>query len=187
MQFEECQKRSVPYELENMKKGFERPPGLRGRTFIGMAALLSVALASPSHGAEGNVFQPSQKERCPVCGMFVAPYPHFLATIEFEDGTQAYFDGPKDLFRYYFGMKKYDPSRKVDDIKNIHVTDYYSLSPVDGVKAYFVTGSDVYGPMGHELIPIAKEAEASNFLIDHSGKSLLRFEDITPDVIKLLD
>ena len=40
--------------------------------------------------------------------------------------------------------------------------------------------------MGHELIPFEKKAGAEQFMLDHKGKSLLTFEEITYDrVIKL--
>ena len=40
------------------------------------------------------------------------------------------------------------------------MTDYYSLKLSDGLKAYYVFGSNVYGPMGKELVPFKEEAEA---------------------------
>jgi nitrous oxide reductase accessory protein NosL len=91
------------------------------------------------------------------------------------------------MMKYYFNLQKYDPSKKHDDIAQIHVTDYYSLRFIDGSKAFYVSGSDIYGPMGKELIPFEKEAAASEFLKDHKGKALLRFQDINKDVMKGLD
>jgi nitrous oxide reductase accessory protein NosL len=35
------------------------------------------------------------------------------------------------------------------------------------VSAYYVLGSDIYGPMGRELIPFEKEADAKEFIKDH--------------------
>ena len=119
--------------------------------------------------------------------MFVAKYPDFLAEILFKDGSHAFFDGTKDMFRFYFNLKRYQPSRKLEDIDSIYVTDYYSLTLIDGHQAFYVTGSDVYGPMGRELIPLEKEADAKEFTKDHQGKTLLRFRDVMMEVIKSLD
>ncbi len=130
---------------------------------------------------------PTAKDKCPVCGMFVAKYPDFAAQIIFKDGSYAVFDGVKDMFKYYFNLTKYDPSKKAADIDSIHVTDYYDLKWIDGYKAFYVEGSDVYGPMGREIIPFEKKAGAEQFMTDHIGKSLLTFEEITYDVIKKLD
>ena len=56
--------------------------------------------------------------------------------------------------------------------------DYYSLQPVDAHSAFYVVGSDVFGPMGKELIPFEKATAAQEFLRDHQGKKVLRFSDI---------
>ncbi len=136
---------------------------------------------------ENNPVKPSPKDKCPVCGMFVAKYPDFLAQMIFKDRSYVLFDGTKDMFRYYFNIKKYSPSRKPADIESIYVTDYYSLTPVDGVKAYYVLGGNVYGPMGRELIPFGKEADAKEFMVDHSGKLRLKFKEVTREIIAGLD
>ena len=131
--------------------------------------------------------KPSPKDKCPVCGMFVYKYPDFLTQIIFKDGSVAFFDGAKDMFKYYLDMQKYNPKQKQTDIAAVYVTDYYSLSLIDGTKAAYVAGSDVFGPMGRELIPFEKDLEAKGFLKDHRGKSLLRFQDVTHSVVKGLD
>ena len=48
-------------------------------------------------------------------------------------------------------------------------------------------GSDVYGPMGHELIPFFTKEDAAEFKKDHKGTRILVFEQITPAVIRKLD
>jgi nitrous oxide reductase accessory protein NosL len=58
---------------------------------------------------------------------------------------------------------------------------------IDGYHAYYVTGSDVYGPMGKELIPLEKETDAKEFMKDHKGQSILRFKDVNHETIRLLD
>ncbi|MDZ4183518.1 MAG: nitrous oxide reductase accessory protein NosL [Desulfuromonadales bacterium] len=118
--------------------------------------------------------------------MFVAKYPDWTAIITFKDSSRLYFDGPKDLLTYYFHIKKYTPQKNQTDIVWIQVKDYYSLAFVDAQKAYYVTGSDVYGPMGNELIPFETRIDAEEFLRDHKGKMILKFPEITPTLIKTL-
>ena len=84
-------------------------------------------------------------------------------------------------------MAKYNPSKKIEDIDSIIVTDYYGLTPIDGRQARYVAGSNVYGPMGHELIPFEKEGDANEFMVDHAGKSLLRFDGVNADLLKSMD
>jgi nitrous oxide reductase accessory protein NosL len=119
--------------------------------------------------------------------MFVAKYPDFVAEILFKDGSYAVFDGAKDMFKYYFNLKKYSPKKNVSDIVSLYVTDYYTLTLLDGFNAYYVLGSDVFGPMGRELVPFEKEADAREFLKDHKGQSIKQFKDITYEMIKGLD
>ena len=117
----------------------------------------------------------------------MAKYPDFIAGIQFKDGTHAFFDGAKDMFKYYLDLKKYNPSKTPADIDTLRVTNYYDLTLINGFEAFYVVGSDVYGPMGRELIPFAKEGDAREFLKDHKGKSLLKFKEVTPAIIKTLD
>ncbi len=124
--------------------------------------------------------QPSAADKCPVCGMFVAPYPHWVAEIIFRDGSAAFFDGAKDLFSYYFNLKKYQPKKSLADIAAVYVTAYYTKKLIDARGALFVLGSDVNGPMGAELVPFVTRAEAEEFMKDHKGKKLLAFTEITP-------
>ena len=149
-------------------------------------AILILFVSYASSG-EQKPLKPAAKDKCAVCGMFVAKYPDFLAQIVFKDGSYAMFDGPKDMFKYYLNMKTYSPSKKVFDIDSVYVTDYYALAPVDARKAYFVTGSDISGPMGRELIPFGKEADAKEFLKDHKGKAMVRFSEVTVAMLKEME
>jgi len=131
--------------------------------------------------------KPLPKDKCPVCGMFVAKYPDFVAEIIFRDGSYAVFDGVKDMLKYYFALEKYNPKKKRLDIDVIYVTDYYDLELIDGLRAFYVMGSDVYGPMGIELVPFSSRSDAEEFRKDHQGKAVLEFSGITHDVVKGLD
>lgn len=164
--------------------------GLRMELMKQTAAIILLTillLVSGLQASDKKALRPGPKDKCPVCGMFVYKYPDFLARITFKDGEVAYFDGVKDMFKYYSHMEKYNPQKSRSDIDIIHVTDYYGVVPVDATKAFYVHGSDVYGPMGRELIPFGKEGEAREFIKDHKGKGLLRFQDVTDVVVKGLD
>ena len=164
-----------------------RIKGVLTRLVFVFLLTLTLTLITDSYGGERKPIKPSQKDKCPVCGMFVAKYPDFLAEILFKDGSYAVFDGTKDMFKYYFNLKKYNPQKRLEDIDSIYVTDYYNLTLMDGYQTFYVTGSDVYGPMGKELIPLEKEADAKEFMKDHKGQSILRFKGITYQIIKGLD
>jgi nitrous oxide reductase accessory protein NosL len=181
-----------------MKKVLQQKEGSRSERrllttaqsgMIGIVALLVVlaVTASTVCGAGPAILKTGPKDKCPVCGMFVSKYPDFAAQIRFRNGQVVHFDGAKDMFKYYLDLPRYAPGRKAADIAAVFVTDYYTLTPVDGLKASYVMGSNVYGPMGRELVPFADAAKAGSFLKDHQGKSIVRFRDVTPAMLKGLD
>jgi len=131
--------------------------------------------------------QPGARDKCAVCGMFVAKYPAWSASLTFKDGRTEFFDGAKDLFRFYQGLSRYAPRRNPSEIREMRVKDYYTLASEDARSAWYVIGSDVLGPMGREAVPFAREADARSFLKDHSGKKVLRFSEINPTIIKGLE
>ncbi len=153
----------------------------------GVAGLILLGLAAVSLAAEPTGSTPPQKDKCPVCGMFVSMFPDWTARIEFKDSTYAILDGAKDMFKYYLDMKKYNPSKTKGDVTTILVKDYYSKISIDALRAFFVIWGDVYGPMGHEPIPFEKEADAKKFLKDHKGRKILKFKDINSKLITSLD
>jgi copper chaperone NosL len=154
-----------------------------------MVIFVAVCIAGTSlaFAADLKALKVGPKDKCPVCGMFVAKYPDFAAQIQFRDGSKFHFDGAKDMFKFYLNLSRYAPGKKTADITAIFVTNYYDLTLVDGLTAYYVVGSEVYGPMGRELIPFVRESEASGFLKDHKGKSIIRFSDVTPAILRSLD
>ena len=120
----------------------------------------------------------SKDEKCPVCGMFLYKYPEWIARIEYQNKNVS-FDGIKDMMKYYFEHPK--------GIKVMLVQEYYTQEVIDAKKAYFVIGSDVYGPMGNELIAFKDKASAKQFYLDHKAKKILKFDDIRPDDVYELD
>jgi len=135
---------------------------------------------SLSLSGERNFVKPLQKDKCPVCGMFVEKYPQWIAEVVFQDGTYVVFDGVKDMLKYFFDMGKYNPEKTKEDIDAIYVTEYYTTRIMKAEDVYFIVGSDVLGPMGNELIPVKGEDSAKTFMWDHRGKKMLRFNEIKP-------
>ncbi len=122
--------------------------------------------------------------KCPVCGMIVSKYPKWAAKM-IENGRKHYFDGVKDMMKYYiFDVDfPYDRSK----ITAIKVADFYTLDAINAKDAYYVIGSKLHGPMGNEFIPFVSKESANNFIKDHGGKKIIRFKDITPKMVMGLD
>jgi nitrous oxide reductase accessory protein NosL len=126
---------------------------------------------------------PGKQDRCPVCGMFVAPYPNWTSIILFKDKSQLFFDGAKDLYRYYSALPEQNAGQGRKDIAGIYLTDYYSTRLLPVEQLLLVLGSDVYGPMGPELVPVAGKEAAATFAQDHGGTEILRFDQLSPQLV----
>ena len=105
----------------------------------------------------------------------------------FADGSREVFDGAKDLFRYWFDMRAFGGKKGQGDVAAVYMTDYYALEPIDGRTAFYVIGSDVYGPMGKELVPFARREDAEEFLRDHGGRKIVDFGEVAPELPALLE
>jgi nitrous oxide reductase accessory protein NosL len=157
-----------------------RPAALRA--LAGAAAALLLAAAAPA--APGP--KPGPESKCPVCGMFVARYPDWVAGAVMADGTTRWFDGAKDLFKWLLHPERYGPAAAAAGVQRLVVTDYYAVTPVDAREAFYVLGSDVLGPMGTELVPFARREDAEEFRKDHHGTAILRFAEVTDATIRVL-
>lgn len=123
-----------------------------------------------------------QREKCPVCGMFVARYPEWISQLHLDGGEVHHFDGMKDLLAYYFNPESF--GGRAAEAKAIWAKDYYTLQWVEARRAWFVVGSTVHGPMGHEFIPLASREAAEAFKRDHQGEEILTFEEITAERVQ---
>ena len=92
-----------------------------------------------------------------------------------QDGSQHYFDGVKDMLRFYLQHHK--------KVAQLFVQDYYTTQTVDAKKSFFVIGSDLYGPMGKELIAHKTRKRAERFSLDHKGRKILTFEMLDRSVL----
>jgi prevent-host-death family protein len=149
--------------------------------------LILLALSRPAFTDPVKTPDPGPEDTCPVCGMFVAKYPEWIATVLYKDGHAHHFDGAKDLFKYLLDMPKWAPGHGGEDIAQIGVTEYYGLSRIAAKQAWYVIGSDVLGPMGHELVPLQTRADAEEFMRDHAGQRILQFDEVTLDLLTGLD
>ncbi len=148
---------------------------------------LAIYLVRQQSGHTHQAITAPEGAKCPVCGMFPALYPNWLAAVESTGGETFYFDGVKDMLKFSFEPSRYHAKLAPKDLKRLRVTDYYDLGALDARQAWFVVGSNVFGPMGNELIPFRSREEAQVFSDDHFGKSILAFDEITQDLVLDLD
>lgn len=169
----------ILHEIENIQPCMT----LNDRNKEALAYFIMAGQSESVTDVKGQMAVPKEV-KCPVCGMFVAKYPKWAALIEVET-TKHYFDGVKDMMKFYiFDVDfPYDRSK----IEKMVVTDFYTLKAIEAKEAFYVIGSDVYGPMGNELIPFLTKDAAQNFMSDHRGDKIIRFDDITPKLVMGLD
>lgn len=168
--------------LEFLRRGF-----LHGLMMVITLALVLPALA-PAAAAEEMAAQPVGKEmRCPVCGMYPARYPKWMAQVIFKDGVLRAADSPLDLFRFLHDMAKYDRKHGKDEIAAIYLTDFAKGGWVDAKRAYFVAGSSARGPMNNADLPAFNGREAAEKFAAANGGRVLGFEQITAELIANLE
>jgi nitrous oxide reductase accessory protein NosL len=114
--------------------------------------------------------------------MLVAKFPNWVAVIVYADGSYQFFDGPKDMFRF----RHREESQALEKAE-IWVTDYYTTRPLKARDAVYVLGSDVFGPMGAELVPFESRELAEDFRADHGGDTPLDFDQVDDAVLRSLD
>ena len=157
------------------------------KTFVRTVLFAMLVVVTPLRAEDIAVPPPAPMDTCPVCGMLVAKYTEWVATVLYKDGHAHHFDGAKDMFKFLKDMGKYGDGHTEADIAVIAVTEYYDLMKIDARQAFYVVGSDTYGPMGHELVPLATEADAKEFLADHKGQFIVTFDQVTPEMLDNLD
>lgn len=131
--------------------------------------------------------KPGHRDRCPVCGMFVMPYPEWIAQVRLRDGSTVFFDGCKDLFKYLLLNDRHRPGGSGKDVAAIYVTNYYDGETIAARNALFVVGSDVMGPMGPELVPHRSYDAAADFMKDHRGLAILQFDEVNEGVLRAIE
>lgn len=118
--------------------------------------------------------QPTTDDRCAMCGMRVVDHREWVGAIVLDDGATHYFCSVRCTLATARHSDKF-LGAATSRIKSVRVPDF--LHPeryLDADAALFVTGSDVRGPMGLELVPAASQEDADVVLRRHGGKIVRR-------------
>lgn len=181
-----CDKSKLPPREGNLEQLIEDIKNSKACPSLSSSKLKAVAyfINNGSTKQTGEKIDVPEKAKCPICGMFVSKYPKWSALIE-VGGKKYYFDGVKDMMKFYIFDADFPYDR--EKIKIFVVSDFYTLNKIPAKKAFYVIGSDVFGPMGDELIPFSTEKAAKNFFMDHAGKKIVTFDKITAKMVMTLD
>jgi copper chaperone NosL len=106
--------------------------------------------------------------RCATCGMRIDPASPWVSYLTIA-GKEEAFDTPNCALAAW--------KKAAARVNGARFREYYSqeLKPVQELR--FVKGSDVVGPMGPDLVPVAP-ATAGRFARDHNGAPPQTAEEI---------
>ncbi len=126
---------------------------------------------------------------CLVRHIAVYKAPKWVAKIKVRSGKTVYFSSPKSMFEFYHRPGKwFEVEVKSErDFSKIVVTDYETLKPIDGEKAFYVYGSNQTSPAGDDLPAFATKEGAEKFSKEHNGKRIMTFDTISDALIRLLN
>lgn len=116
----------------------------------------------------------NQPPRCANCGMQVEAQSGWRAGAT-AAGQDVSFDTPKCMFRYL-------DSHPAEG-ESAWAVEYYSQERRPASRLLYVGGTDLEGPMGRDLVPVADEAAARRMREDHGGTSVFPFASVPPAVI----
>lgn len=117
------------------------------------------------------------EERCKACGMKLDAASPWRAELLSGGVVVAAFDSPRCAFAAWRGGKVAADA--------LRVREYYEHAVVDASAVRFVVGSNVLGPMGPDLVPVAPE-RASKFLSDHEGERIVTVSEVDLAMIDAL-
>ena len=115
--------------------------------------------------------------------------PQWVAKIELQNGKKIFFSSPKSMFEFYFRPGKwFDIGVKSEkDFKDIVVTDFKTLKPINAKGAFYIYGANVTSPAGDDLIPFDSYAAAEEFSKKHRGQRILSFKEVSDALIRLIN
>jgi nitrous oxide reductase accessory protein NosL len=108
--------------------------------------------------------------------MVPARYPQFNCQIVFKDGSYEAFDSAIGLLVYLHFPDKTE--LKLKPVAGIYFKDYFKASWLEADKAFFVTGSEIRGPMGVQFLPVDSEQAAEELKKQAKGKDIIHFKMI---------
>ncbi|MDK9694270.1 MAG: nitrous oxide reductase accessory protein NosL [Sulfurimonas sp.] len=130
-----------------------------------------------------------KESECVVRKLKVHKDPQWVSKIELTNGKKLFFSSPKSMIEFYHQPGRwYDIGVKSEeDFKELLVTDYNTLKPIDAKGAFYVYGSSKTSQAGDDLVPFASYEDAKIFSQNNNGKKIFSFKEIKESLIRLLN
>lgn len=115
--------------------------------------------------------------------------PAWVSKVITKDNKEFYFTSPKSLMEFYYNPEKWPLAnvKTKEDLKEIVVTDYSNLEPIDAKYAFFVYGSHKISLAGDDLPAFKTIDDAKSFMSKNNGKRILQFKELKKGLIQLLN
>lgn len=117
---------------------------------------------------------------CRHCGMTSTEFPKWKVKVVAKAG-EVWYCSPRCMF-----ISTLNKEKAPKEIASIEAVEYYNTKPVDAKTAFYVTGSDILGPMGHDLVPLKDKAAANDFKNEHKGAKIYTFAEVNMETVKAL-
>jgi nitrous oxide reductase accessory protein NosL len=138
--------------------------------------LFLIVLFGTAHGASLQPIKIEGHQTCPLCGMYPARYPQFNCQIVFKDGSYEAFDSAVGLLVYRLFPD--NTAITLKPIAKIYFKDYIKEGWLEAGKTFFVTGSEIMGPMGVEFLPVDSQQAAKELKKQEQGQDIIHFKAI---------
>ena len=115
--------------------------------------------------------------------------PKWVGKIELQNGKKIFFSSPKSLIEFYQRPGKWHEVgvKSENDFKDIIVTDYVTMKPINAKEAFYIYGSRVTSPAGDDLVVLESREEAEKFAKEYNGKRVFKFNEVSSALIRLIN
>jgi nitrous oxide reductase accessory protein NosL len=115
--------------------------------------------------------------------------PKWVCKIELTNGKKLFFVSPKSMMEFYHRPGKWFDIgvKSEDDFKDIIVTDFNTLKPINAKGAFYVYGSNLTSQAGDDLPAFKTYEMAEKYSKTHNGKRIMNFKDVSDALIRLLN
>jgi nitrous oxide reductase accessory protein NosL len=135
-----------------------------------------IVLLGMTNWASSQPLKIESHKECPLCGMYPARYPKFNCQIIYKDGSYEAFDSAIGLLVYLHFPDK--TGMVLKPVAGIYFKDYLKGGWLEADKAFFVTGSEIRGPMGVQFLPVDSQQAAEELKKQANGIETAHFRMI---------
>lgn len=155
------------------------------RLVLSLPLFAALVACSPSQHSSAEPVTITAGTACSLDGMILADFPGPKGQIHYASGEPDFFCDTMELLSMYLQPEQ---QRRITGIYTQDMANASWEKPennwIDARQAYYVHGSSMHGSMGPTLASFST-AEAANDFAEKFGGEVLRFEEVTADIVDL--